>query len=759
MTGASLVGLALAVSTTVAAAQGPVAGAAIVSGRVVAAESGDPVPNARVTVNPAAPDASAALTDNFGRFTLDLPPDVRTVAISKTGYIRATADATPAAAVEVRLRRGSVISGRIADEFGDPVVYALVGAEPASGPAASPRSAGAVTNDRGEYRLSGLPAGDYLVSLQPAMNVVLTAGQPPPPPPSRLYYPGGVSRENAEPVHVDGGAEAVDTDLAVPGQPPPFPVPGPDLARSDPLDTGSISGRIVSTDGRALAHAWVFLMVPGDVRRNRSVRADDGGRYLFSGLAGGRMFVAASKPGYAGIETGDQISTGPGNNPTSQRPVTLKADERREEFDVTLARRGTVSGQILDEFGDPIEGARVQLLHVRYEGGRRRLVPAGSAAPTNDLGRYRAFNIMPGQYIVSVTAGDAGSAQLPGYARTYYPNATTPSAAQFVAVALSQEVDGIDIALARGRTFTISGTVFDAAGQPTTGGSLQLLPSVRSGAITSVPVGARLGPNGGFAFPGVAPGQYVIRADRGRRNPSTEGEFGTLAVTVADRDVKNLVVQTSAGSTIRGRVVFERVNDTKPPASSSIEITPVPVDPDRAPQSPASAEPGDDWTFAMTGVNGPRRLDVVKTPGDWALREIRVRGVDATNRPMMFGRPEQSLDDVEVLLTDRVAALTGTVMDGHATPAPGAHVIVFSTDRDRWYPASRYVRIAKGGDGATFSVVPLPPDSYYVIALKKIPSDGDDAWRDPEYLMTLITDAISVSVADGESRSVTLRLH
>jgi hypothetical protein len=196
--------------------------------------------------------------------------------------------------------------------------------------------------------------------------------------------------------------------------------------------------------------------------------------------------------------------------------------------------------------------------------------------------------------------------------------------------------------------------MLDASGEPTTGGTVRLMPSQGSTSVSAVPVGARIRPDGWFEFPKVPSGQYVIHADRGRSNSWTEGEFGMIPVIVNDADVTNLILQMGSGSSIHGRFAFETINNSKPPAPSAIEFSPMPVDLDLAPSSTATAAIHDDWTFDLAGINGPRRLTVLRTPAEWALKEIRVNGIDVTDLPLPFGRSNQSLSDVEVTLTDRI---------------------------------------------------------------------------------------------------------
>ena len=122
------------------------------------------------------------------------------------------------------------------------------------------------------------------------------------------------------------------------------------------------------------------------------------------------------------------------------RAIDLAAAEIRDRIDVTMARWGTLSGRVTDEYGDPVQGAGVQLLHVRYDAGQRQLVPADAVmAVTDDLGRYRLHSLTPGQYMVSATVGPVSLEDLPGYTRSYYPGTPNPGEGQFVSVGLSED--------------------------------------------------------------------------------------------------------------------------------------------------------------------------------------------------------------------------------------------------------------------------------------------------------------------------------
>src|SRR5262249_55986608 len=188
------------------------------------------------------------------------------------------------------------------------------------------------------------------------------------------------------------------------------------------------------------------------------------------------------------------------------------------------------------------------------------------------------------------------------------------------------------------------------------------VPSRRSGAIFPDAVGARIARDGTFEFPNVAPGEYVVQVQKGRSQPSVEGEFASQIVTVNGTDVDDLVLQTSTGSQVSGRVTF---GGGGPPRPGAIELSPVASDLDLAPRSgTASAEIHPDWTFEMAGITGPRRLRLVRAPRGWMLKAILLNGTDITDSPLVFGTGEQSLRDLDVVLTSRVTTVAGSVADG-----------------------------------------------------------------------------------------------
>jgi hypothetical protein len=665
----------------------------------------------------------------------------------------------------------AVIAGRVLDDSGDPVVAARVTVERVTPAGGVTIVSSTETDDRGEYRIPGLPAGTFVVAATTIGGIsTYTIGNEVAwgPNAHKTYFPGADTAAKAEEMTLQPGDERAGVDILVPASlstTQPFSVAGgggataisSNYVTSVPRGgTGAIRGQVVGTDGRPLPRAQVGLFLDSPRQPTRELlRSDGGGAFEFRELPPGTYRVVASKAGYEAI-----VSDAPSSALRilySGHSVTLTAGEVHDRIAIPLAPLATLSGRVLDEKGDPLQGASVQLLQVRYEAGRRQLVSADVAPRiTDDLGRYRLYGLEAGQYIVSASIGSVTSADVPGYLRSYFPATSNPAEAQFVAIRTSETLAGVDLSMLRGRTARVAGRILNAAGAPTTGGRVTIRPRQRSSTV-GVSVGARLHGEGEFEFPNVPPGDYIIQANRGRLNPSTEGEFGVLPVAVAGTDITNLQLQMSEGSTVTGSIRFDTLDASTRPAPSSVELVAFPVDFDLSPSNSfATANIGSDWQFRMAGLNGPRRLQLQRVPPGWTLKEILVNGIDATDRPISFGKREESLAGVEVVVIDRVNELSGRVTDDRGEPAAGANVVAFATDRDRWYPSSRFLRTAHAGPDGAFVMRGLPVGSYYTAAVLRLPQD--DAWQEPAFLEALRIDAKTVTISGRPEQSVNLQL-
>ena len=636
---------------------------------------------------------AGCLADGEGRFSLPAPSGRFVVVANKTGYAREPIQVTAGVPIEIALQPAAAISGRVIDENGDPVLGARVVVERLQDADLRRTTLGAFEpDDRGEYRVGGLAAATVIVSVtisgEPVVvqtgNQIFVRSSL-----RRIFFPNAAGDDGAERMMLKPGDERGGVDFVVPvkdSSNQPFSVtqlaglsfPG----RANPPDShGIVRGRIVDTDGRAIAHAQVRLAANGGRGAppiaERTVWTDPAGVFEFGEAPAANIRLTASHAGY--FPTGQD-----GAGSSEPLTFTLQPGQTRDRIELKLAAWSVIEGRVVDERGDPIMDASVQLLQPHYEGGRRVLTGVLPPRLTDDRGEYRIYGIVPGSYLVSSSIGQVTAGDVPGYARSFFPGTDDVAAAQQVTAEAGRVISGADISLVRAPTAHVSGALLDANGRPTTGGAVALTPA---GSAIGVRVGARIA-EGSFEFPNVPSGRYVASMSRGRLNSWTEGDFAALLVTVADADVTGLVLQATPGSHVGGRIIYSSSDLSRTPPATGLEIVPVPVDPALAPWNGiASARLLSSTQFELNGITGTRRLQVVHAPPGWMVESMLVNGIDVLDQPVTFGGEQRSIS-VDVTMTDRVSLLKGALTDDRSRAVAGVDVLVFSRDRRTWYRAA-----------------------------------------------------------------------
>ena len=748
----------------------PVTGTAAIRGRVVVSATNDAVRHAVLTISGGGTRIPAILSDEEGRFQFSaLPSATFTIAAAKPGFAKTSVTLEVAAgrtvdAPAIALARGSVITGSMIDEAGEPVVNSgvlLLRVNPRDDGTAQQVVVGSVyTDDLGAFRFGSLAAGTYAVNPTRLANGGILSAPPGTdlaqavmrfriPDSARYSLQAGEERSG---IVIIGSTDR-------PLMPPP-PRPSqtdagrPSLLPGDSQMAIAVRGRVTRAGGLPVSRAGVQLMslVPGPPVVSQT---DVSGRYelILPNGGAGDYRVVVRKPGYAFAEYGAP-------SPDRRGAVLrLNPGDTRDDLDIALTKLSSASGRILDDLGDPVEGALLRMAQLRYVDGQRQLVDAPAlAARSDDLGRYRISGLRPGQYALIAAVGQVvvteAAAEFPGYGTSYFPGTASANEIQLLSVGAAQELTDLDFRLTRQKSFTIAGHAADSEGNPVTGG-ITLTPRRRSGAIAAIQMGARIDREGGFEFLNVPPGEYVVQVTRGvGRSAFSEGEFAYRFVDIVDADIKDLDLQTGLGSTISGRLIFD---GGEPPPLERLELSAMPVDLDRTPggQIARARINPDDYTFELTRINGPRRIQVMQPPSGWMLKGVVISGVDVTDEPLPFGRDDQSLDGVEVLLTKRATRLAGRIAEARDVSMTDLGVLVFSTRRDQWYLNTRYIRRGVARSDGSFSFDGLPPGEYYVLAA--YPPDDPGAWRDPEMLEKLALQATRTRLSEGQQISVDVR--
>ena len=508
--------------------------------------------------------------------------------------------------------------------------------------------------------------------------------------------------------------------------------------------TASIRGLVTSADTNSPVRRAQVRATSPDTRSARLSTTDADGRFELRDLPAGRWTISAAKGGFVTQQFGQRHPF------ESVEPIDL-AEGQRFTANFTLSRGSAITGRVSDEFGDPITGARVQVLRSQVQQGRRRLVPTANGAQTDDTGAFRVFGLAPGEYYVaaSLQAAPADSSTNPvSYAPTYFPGTGNIADAQRITLTLGTEQSGINFVLQPVRAVRVSGTVVDSNGAPTQ--ALLNLTPAGFGDDGGLQMGnpARVLPDGTFAILNVVPGEYVLTVN-GRANGNATPEVASMPLTVGNDDLAGVSIATSKGGTIRGSVVTD--NNAKV-ATTNIQVS---VQPLR--QTPGGFVPrtqvSSAGTFELNGLIGAQVLRVDRLPDGWIVKSIRANGRDVTDTALEFRGSEAAT--VQVVLTNRISEVSGAVK-ANGQPVASASVVLFPEDAAQWVFPSRRVRMVRVDQNGIFRAGSLPPGERYLAVAVDYLEQGE--FQDPVFLERMRGRATAFSLTDGENKNVDLTL-
>lgn len=411
-------------------------GTARIKGRLVTADTGTPVRRAQVRIS--GPDIlpKTATTDNEGNYEFrELPAGRFTITATKSGYVSVGYGQTrPFEApkpVELRdgqvidradivMPRGSVIAGRIVDEFGDPIADVSVTAMRSTWSNGRRRlqSTGrsAMTNDLGQYRIYGLPPGEYFVSatlrgtqemMVTEMAVVAAVRNAPAPEAPRsgyapTYFPGTPNGGEAQRIPLALGQEIQNADFGL-----------------VPVRLARVSGTVIGSDGRPLEGIMVsasprtanetgFISLMGT-----SARTDRNGNFTMPGVAPGEYTFQARSTQVITTTSGDNtqvftmtrtITSGPGGSESQSEfgsvPVTVTGEDLSNVMIVT-SKGTTASGRVVWEGGSKpnVQNMRITAAPADADnpiavGGASGVVSAEGTFELSGLAGPRIFRVL-----------------------------------------------------------------------------------------------------------------------------------------------------------------------------------------------------------------------------------------------------------------------------------------------------------------------------------------------------------------------------
>jgi Carboxypeptidase regulatory-like domain len=531
--------------------------------------------------------------------------------------------------------------------------------------------------------------------------------------------------------------------------------------RVDPMKS-SIKGTITAADtGAPIRGAEVRLSSRGSY--NRLVSTDGDGLFTVTDLPAGQYRLTVSRTGFTSLVFGQRRPL------EAATPIDLSEGETFTA-NLSLTRGGAIHGRVIDEFGEPIAGTRVQVLRSRMVQGRRRLQSMGPGDQTDDTGSFRVYGLPAGDYYVTASTGPADS--IKRNPPIYFPGTPSFTEAQVISLAAGTDASA-DFQLQPFRNARVSGMVFNSSGTP-----VAAMVQLSSEAVATGPsfenagdprafmMMADSGPDGRFTIDNVPPGPYTLTANSsfvagviaGReaagptagppramveimeRGPATASQD----IVIAGADVTDIALTTRRGGVLSGTFVADTGTARPLPRGLSASFRHA-----TGSDGMSMSQTGRANSFRLVGMSGPFYLNITGVPEGWAVSQITVDGADVTDEAIDLKGTNAT---ARVVLTDRITTISGTVQPRRGRA--GYSVIVFPHDAARWAYPSRYVRTARVDANGRFSIAGLPANQpYYAVAVDYL-EDGEE--QDTQVLERLTARATTFSLGEAEQRSVVL---
>jgi hypothetical protein len=395
----------------------------------------------------------------------------------------------------IALPRGGVITGRVTDENGEPVtrVQVFTILFPPGSSRGMRGGSGSQTDDLGQFRIYGLQPGDHAVVAEAMRNTFVPPNAPPETEDDKIGFVTTYYPGTAD----EGAAQRVRARVGT-------ETPGIEIRLlQDRLYR--LTGSVVDSQGQPLPHVNGQLMrrtsgAMGGGMFNSGFNTDEKGQFQMRNVASGayRLIVRQTRPFTPG--------PGPQADPGEMASVPLTIAGADLENVMVMTTPGVaITGQVVFEQGPPSPmPAQLRVMAVMgnpddmagLQTPQPALVkPDMSFTIKGLLGEFMlrpAFQIAPNHYLKSVTVGNEDITDKP---REFKSN------------------DRVTITLTS-RASTVEGNVTDVAGAPSTEAGVILFSEDKAGwrfnssRVKRSPVD----PSGHFRLAGLLPGRYLIVA-------------------------------------------------------------------------------------------------------------------------------------------------------------------------------------------------------------------------------------------------------
>lgn len=499
-------------------------------------------------------------------------------------------------------------------------------------------------------------------------------------------------------------------------------------------DTVSLKGTVIdSATGEAIHGALVEV----SGTQTRAMLTGGDGKFDFEGLPPGDVVVRPKKPGYFSAYD---------LSPERQHLENISLENSAPPIVLKLIPEGVIYGRVTAENGEPLEGLPVIINCMQIVDGHRQLDQTTSAR-TDEDGAYRAADLRPGTYYVSVGPSEEVPFLVPqptlqhkqGYPLTFYPAASEFESAAAIAIKPGTRAE-IDFALAAQPVFELSGTIsgylphqgvdvmfVDGAGNPN---SFQFEFDEQTGV---------------FHSHSVPPGPYRVAAFSQTPNGRLHADMASINVSANIANLHfALTAMPSIAVAITANLAGTMYQGAKLFASVRLKTT------DRAlagtdSEAEPSGRPNNPFGSIKDVLPGTYNA-IIQPHCSCYIASATCGSTDLLRDPLVIS-PGTAPPQMDIEVRDDGATLSGTVMDD-GQPAPAEVVLI--PDRSPEHP-----QVTATDEHGNFQVSMLAPGSYNVLAFDQI---VDLEYANPQALQQYATSEKAITLTPNGKATMQLDL-
>lgn len=458
-------------------------------------------------------------------------------------------------------------------------------------------------------------------------------------------------------------------------------------------------------------------------------------------LAPGSYRLWVEREGFARQQYGSQAPESTGS------VLTVAPGQEMRDLAFRITPLGALSGRILDQDGDPLQGVGIQVMHVSYSSGMRQLIPVAGAS-SNDRGEYRCYDLPADRYFILATPKGSPlshpietGALVPevqdAFVPLYYPGVLELESASAVPVPEGGDIQEINFRMQSVRASTLRGRVLGALKSVQDQVQVVLAHNDHGFASYIDRSSATMDPDTGkFEIRRVAPGSYFLVASQ-----MIKGEVFSARVPVevtAGVPTEEVTLPLSPAVAAHGSVLMESTSPLPPNLVVHLLATEGLLQ-----GTPPAGIVGADGSFLLPGVApGMWVLSVEHLPEGMWVRSASFGDIRATSNQLSLPVGARGL--LRIVLAENGAQVSGMVeKDGN--PSPATVVLVPEEAELRLSPQA--YRFSQSDSRGAFIFKGVRPGGYHLFAFESI---APFAWMDPAILNEVEELGQAVAVKEGD---------